>query len=75
MSIDVFEVVKSRFPGGQFWMGTNDRHMPDTRPWRRVYVDGFWMDRTEVTNEQFAEFVKATGYVTVAERKPRKEEI
>jgi formylglycine-generating enzyme required for sulfatase activity len=33
-----------------------------------VYVDGFWMDRTEVTNAQFEEFVKATGYVTVAER-------
>jgi formylglycine-generating enzyme len=57
-------------PGGHFWMGTDDRHMPDTRPWHRVYVDGFWMDRNEVTNEQFAEFVKATGYVTVAERKP-----
>ncbi len=32
------------------------------------------MDRTEVTNEQFARFVKATGYVTVAERKPTREE-
>ena len=36
----------------------------------RVYVDGFWMDRTEVTNEQFARFVSATRYVTVAERTP-----
>ena len=43
----------------------------DSRPIHRVYVDGFWMDETEVTNEQFAQFVKATGYVTVAERKPR----
>jgi formylglycine-generating enzyme required for sulfatase activity len=34
-------------------------------------VDGFWMDETEVTNDQFARFVKATGYVTVAERAPR----
>jgi sulfatase modifying factor 1 len=58
-------------PGGQFWMGSDDAHMPDTKPWHRVYVDGYWMDRTEVTNEQFALFVKATGYVTVAERKPR----
>jgi formylglycine-generating enzyme required for sulfatase activity len=33
-----------------------------------VRVDGFWMDRTEVTNRQFAAFVRATGYVTVAER-------
>ena len=42
----------------------------DARPIHRVYVDGFWMDATEVTNEQFAEFVEATGYVTVAERTP-----
>ena len=61
-------------PGGHFWMGTDNPHWTDTKPWHRVYVDGFWMDRTEVTNEQFAEFVKATGYVTVAERKPRAED-
>lgn len=61
-------------PGGQFWMGTDDEHMPDTRPWHRVYVSGFWMDKSEVTNAQFAKFVKATGYVTVAERKPRAED-
>ena len=48
--------------------------MADTKPWHRVYVDGYWMDKTEVTNEQFARFVKATGYVTVAERKPRAED-
>src|SRR5579864_1341943 len=61
-------------PGGQFWMGTTDDHMADARPWHRVYVDGYWMDKTEVTNEQFARFVKATSYVTVAERKPRPED-
>jgi formylglycine-generating enzyme required for sulfatase activity len=61
-------------PGGQFWMGSDDGHMPDSRPWHRVYVDGYWMDRTEVTNQQFAQFVKATGYVTIAERKPRAED-
>ncbi len=61
-------------PGGQFWMGADDDHMPDTKPWHRVYVDGYWMDKTEVTNEQFARFVKATGYVTVAEIKPRAED-
>jgi formylglycine-generating enzyme required for sulfatase activity len=48
--------------------------MADARPVHRVYVDPFWMDKTEVTNEQFARFVKATGYVTVAERKPTREE-
>ena len=46
----------------------------DSRPIHRVYVDGFWMDRTEVTNEQFAAFVAATGYVTITERTPRAED-
>ena len=46
----------------------------DTQPIHRVQVDGFWMDRTEVTNEQFEKFVKATGYITVAERTPTQEE-
>ena len=35
---------------------------------RSVAVDGFWMDRTEVTNAEFAQFVRDTNYVTVAER-------
>jgi len=48
--------------------------MSDARPIHRVRVDGFSMDATEVTNEQFAEFVKATGYVTVAEQRPRRED-
>ena len=61
-------------PGGQFWMGADDDHMTDARPWHRVYVDGYWMDKTEVTNDQFSRFVKATGYVTVAERTPRAED-
>jgi formylglycine-generating enzyme required for sulfatase activity len=42
----------------------------DAHPIHRVYVDGFWMDRTELTNAQFEKFVKATRYVTVAERTP-----
>jgi len=67
-------VGMSWIPGGQFWMGTTEEHMPDTRPWHRVYVDGYWMDKTEVTNNQFARFVKVTGYVTVAERLPRAED-
>lgn len=55
-------------PGGQFWMG--EPTQADCNPVHPVYVDGFWMDRTEVTNRQFAEFVKATGYKTIAERQP-----
>ncbi len=70
-------------PGGEFSMGAADPRslehggheaMADARPIHRVYVDPFWMDATEVTNEQFARFVKATGYVTVAEKKPTREE-
>ncbi len=70
-------------PGGEFSMGAQDPPMMnmvgmqatrDSRPIHRVYVDGFWMDKTDVTNEEFAKFVKATGYVTIAERKPRAED-
>ena len=56
-------------PGGTFWMGCTDCGMPDTTPVHLVRVDGFWMDETPVTNAQFAGFVKATKYVTVAEQK------
>jgi formylglycine-generating enzyme len=67
-------------PGGEFSMGSADpRSLPhgggeameDARPIHRVYVNGLWMDKTDVTNAQFARFVKATGYKTIAERKPQ----
>lgn len=70
-------------PGGEFSMGCDTAGeslcgMPgttlDASPIHRVYVDAFWMDSTEVTNEQFAKFVEATKYVTVAETKPTAEE-
>lgn len=58
-------------PDGDFLMGSDNRlAKPNERPAHEVRVKGFWMDRTHVTNAQFAEFVKATGYVTTAERKP-----
>jgi len=60
-------------PGGEFSMG-GDETLTDARPVHRVYVDGFWMDRTEVTNGEFARFVRSTGYRTVAERKLRAED-
>ncbi len=60
-------------PGGAFMMGS-DRHYPEEAPAHGVYVDGFWMDRYQVTNDKFSEFVRATGYVTVAERAPRPED-
>jgi len=68
-------------PGGEFSMGANEppdmnavgmQATEDARPIHRVYVDGFFMDRTDVTNAQFAEFVSTTGYVTLAERTPSK---
>jgi formylglycine-generating enzyme required for sulfatase activity len=53
--------------GATFRMGSA-AHYPEEAPVRRVTVEGFWIDRFEVTNRRFAEFVAATGYVTVAER-------
>lgn len=53
-------------PGGRFEFG--DDVYPEERPPRAVDVAGFWIDRTEVTNDEFARFVRETGYVTVAER-------
>jgi len=53
-------------PPGKFDMG-DDRY-PEEGPIHATRVAGFWMDRTEVTNAQFAEFVKATGHVSQAER-------
>jgi formylglycine-generating enzyme required for sulfatase activity len=48
-------------------MGSND-HYPEEAPTHKVKVDGFWMDKFLVTNAQFQKFVKATGYITFAER-------
>lgn len=53
-------------PTGTFAFG--DSVYPEEQPIRTASVTGFWMDRTEVTNAQFAEFVQATGYITTAER-------
>ena len=70
-------------PGGEFSMGTEAAtdslcSLPgisrDASPIHRVTINPFWMDATEVTNARFAEFVKTTGYVTVAEITPTAEE-
>jgi formylglycine-generating enzyme required for sulfatase activity len=60
-------------PGGTFRMGSND-HYPEEAPVHSVTVDGFWMDKYQVTKAQFANFVRETGYVTVAERAPNPED-
>jgi sulfatase modifying factor 1 len=54
-------------PGGEFRMGSEDWY-PEERPIHTVSVDGFWMDEHAVTVAEFRRFVKATGYVTLAER-------
>jgi formylglycine-generating enzyme len=56
-----------RIAGGDFEPGSQHGYA-DERPAGRVHVDAFWIDRTEVTNAEFAAFVRATGYVTEAER-------
>ncbi len=70
-------------PGGEFSMGSTAASESlcgqpgltrDALPVLRVYVDGFWMDKTEVTNEQWEKFVQATGYKTTAEIAPTQEE-
>src|SRR6187549_1607220 len=55
--------------GGVFRMGS-DRHYPEEAPSHRVAVDGFWIDRTPVTNRQFKRFVDATGHLTEAQIVP-----
>lgn len=60
-------------PGGIFRMGSN-RYYLEEAPVHRVPLDGFWMDRTPVTNAQFGIFVEATGHVTFAEHAPRAED-
>ncbi len=56
-------------PGGRFLMGS-DRFYPEEAPARLVWVAGFWIDETPVTNAEFARFVDATGHRTLAEIAP-----
>ena len=58
--------------GGQSLMGDSVRR--EESPVHEIAVDGFWMDEHEVTNAQFEAFVKATNYVTTAERTPKRED-
>ena len=60
-------------PGGRYWAGSNEFY-PEEAPVRELDVESFWMDQHPVTNREFAAFVAATGYVTVAEREPRRED-
>src|SRR5437588_8344993 len=72
------EVANNKSHKGMIWINTgtfmmgadNKQASPDEYPKHKVTVNGFWMDVTEVTNAEFAQFVNATGYITTAERKP-----
>ncbi len=55
-------------PGGKFLMGSDNPDFPDAHPLHEVTVNGFYMDEHEVTNAEFARFVEATHYITVAEQ-------
>lgn len=62
-------------PSGTFSIGC-DRHYPEEAPVYRVTVNGYWIDRTPITNPEFQRFVNATCHVTVAERmRPRRETV
>ncbi len=69
-------------PGGAYTMGHEgvfhtaygDKEFPEEGPEHKVTVKAFWIDETEVTNTQFAAFVKATNYVTFAERRVKVED-
>lgn len=60
-------------PSGKFLMGSRDGK-EDEQPVHEVELSGYWMDSTEVTNAEFQRFTDATGYVTIAERTPKRED-
>ncbi|CAN5376507.1 formylglycine-generating enzyme family protein [soil metagenome] len=70
-------------PGGTFLMGSDDADVDwkgrplfaDSRPIHKVSITGFFMEIHEVTNDEFAKFVAATGYVTLAEKPVNKDEL
>jgi len=58
-------------PPGEFLMGSTESDSDaesDEKPQHKVYLDGYWMDKTEVTNAMYAKYVEATGYKTDAEK-------
>lgn len=60
-------------PSGKYLMGSRDGK-DDEKPVHDVEISGFWMNITEVTNAEFQRFTDATGYVTIAERTPKRED-
>ena len=56
---------------GKFNTPYGEKDFPEEAPMKEITVKGFWIDETEVTNDQFAKFVKATGYVTFAQQEAK----
>lgn len=59
-------------PAGEFTMGMSEAAggLPDEQPERRVYLSGFWIDRLEVTNRDYAVFVQAAHHRAPANHNP-----
>ena len=68
---DLSRAAMVAIPGGSFTMGDDPLYREEGPP-RTVAVAPFWIDAHELTNDEFAAFVKATGYKTMAERDPPK---
>ncbi len=68
LAADTISTTMVWIPAGKFQMGSDDVSFPDAQPVHEVSLNGFWMDEHEVTNAEFAKFVKETGYITIAER-------
>ncbi len=75
-------MVSIYIPEGEFLMGSTQehttlayascsdceaKHLAVEMPQHRVYLDGYWIDQTEVTNAMYAKFVDDTKYITQAE--------
>ena len=54
-------------PSGAFYMGSTNG-LADEAPQHLVTIQGFWMDKFEVTNDEFEKFIKATSYITASEK-------
>lgn len=65
LNISAPQLVK--LPGASFTMGS-DHDTPAEKPEHAVTLSEFWMSTTEITVGQFGEFVRATGYITTAEK-------
>jgi formylglycine-generating enzyme required for sulfatase activity len=67
MAADPCPASMTAIPGGSYRIGAGAQ-LPEEQPVRKLRISPFCLDRNEVSNDRFAAFVAATGYVTVAER-------